>query len=51
MSLFFPYITTLECVNQYLILLQGTLELDFALLKWYLQPVHNSVILLIRSFH
>ena len=48
---FFPYITTLECINHYFILLQGALEPGFASLKWYLQPVYNLVILLMRSFH
>ena len=48
---FFPYITTLECINHYLILLKGIVELDSASLERYLQPVHNFVILLIHSFH
>jgi len=32
-------------------LLKGIVELDSASLERYLQPVHNFVILLIRSFH
>ena len=32
---FFPYITTLECINHYLMLLQGIANPDFALLEKY----------------
>jgi len=31
--------------------LKGVMELDSASFEWCLKPVHNSVILLIRSFH
>ena len=32
-SLFFPYITFLECINHYFISLQGVVWLDFTLLE------------------